>query len=127
MSKLYLMLAFLATTATRFALVSANAGLFTYYETPLFDRQGNKGMVMASEPARGVGPSQWRNLAFPPIVAPTGNQCGGMGQQTGFGQSPVVVPSQVRDTCDTDLGGYQFEAGTCTWDDMDFRILTNGV
>lgn len=82
---------------------------------------------MAQEPAVGNGPSQWRNIIFPPQIAPTGNQCGGIGQKTGFGQSPIVVPQQARDQCQTNMAGYKFEAGTCTWADLDFQILTNGV
>ena len=42
--------------------VNANAGVFTYYETPMFDRIGNTGYVMAHAPAVGAGPSQWKNI-----------------------------------------------------------------
>lgn len=108
-------------------VVEGNAGLFTYYETPLFDRIGNKGVVMSVERAVGFGPSQWPNILFPPQLVATGNQCGGIGQATGYGQSPIVVAADVRDTCDVGLEGYEFEAGTCTWEDYNFRILTNGV
>jgi hypothetical protein len=108
-------------------LVNGNAGIFTYYETPLFKRIGNKGVVMASERAVGAGPSQWPNILFPPQIAPSGNQCGGIGQRTGYGQSPIVVPAEARDSCDTGLEGYAFEGGSCTWEDLSFRIITNGV
>ena len=43
------------------------------------------------------------------------------------GQSPIAIPGNVRDTCHTDLSGYQFESGDCTWDDLNFRIVLNGV
>ena len=64
---------------------------------------------------------------FPPQVAPTGNQCGGIGQSTGYGQSPIVIDGTVTDGCDTDLSGYTFEEGTCRWDELEFRIISNGV
>ena len=108
-------------------LANGNAGVFTYYETPMFDRIGNTGYVMANSPAVGVGPSQWKNIIFPPVVAPTGNQCGGIGQTTGYGQSPIIIRNDVREQCDTDLTGYQFERGTCRWNELDFRIVLNGV
>lgn len=108
-------------------LARGNVGLFTYFETPLFDRIGNKGVVMAQERAVGAGPSQWPNILFPPQLVPTGNQCGGIGQVTGYGQSPIVIPAEVRDRCDVGFKGYIFEPGTCTWDDLNFRIITNGV
>ena len=60
-------------------------------------------------------------------MAPTGNQCGGIGQRTGYGQSPIIIRNEVREQCDTDLSGYMFEGGTCTWDELDFRIVLNGV
>lgn len=82
---------------------------------------------MAKEPAVGNGPSQWRNIIFPPQIAPLGNQCGGVGQQTGFGQSPIVVPAEARDQCSVGMTGYKFEAGTCTWNDLNFQILNNGA
>lgn len=82
---------------------------------------------MAHEPEVGFGPSQWRNIIFPPVVAPMGNQCGGIGQSTGYGQSPIVIPEEVRDTCDTDLSGYTFESGDCTWDQLEFRAILNGL
>ena len=107
--------------------VSSNAGLFTYYETPLFPRLGNSGMVMAKEPAVGVGPSQWPNIFFPPQLIPTGNQCGGLGQSTGYGQSPIVIPKAARDECDVGLQGYEFEGGDCDWKDLWFRTVANGV
>ena len=107
--------------------VNGNAGVFTYYETPMFDRIGNTGYVMAHSPAVGAGPSQWKNILFPPQVAPTGNQCGGRGQESGYGQSPIVIEQEVREACDTDLTGYTFEKGTCTWDELEFRLISNGV
>ena len=94
-------------------LATGNVGLFTYFETPLFDRIGNKGVVMAQERAVGAGPSQWPNILFPPQLVPTGNQCGGIGQVTGYGQSPIVIPADVRDRCDVGFKGYVFEPGTC--------------
>ena len=123
LSKALLLLSFLAGTPG----VSGNAGLFTYYETPLFYRIGNKGIVMANEQAVGFGPSQWQNIFFPPQLIPTGNQCGGMGQVNGYGQSPIVIPSETRDTCDVGLEGYEFQAGDCSWDDLNFRTVNNGV
>lgn len=93
----------------------------------MFYRIGNEGYIQAHEPEVGFGPSQWRNIIFPPIVAPTGNQCGGIGQTTGYGQSPIVIPEHARDACDTDLSGYTFESGDCTWDDLLFRAVLNGV
>lgn len=92
--------------------VLGNAGVFAYYETAIAGLGGR-------------GPSQWQNLIFPPAVAPFGNQCGGNGQQNGFGQSPVAIPPQVESKCDADMTGYEFEQPTCTWDDVWFRILNN--
>ena len=113
--------------AVQLAVVNGNAGVFTYYETPMFYRIGNDGYIMAHEPEVGFGPSQWRNIIFPPVLAPLGNQCGGRGQSTGYGQSPIVIPEDIVGTCETDFHGYEFEQSTCTWDQLDFRILLNGV
>ena len=55
------------------------------------------------------------------------NECGGNGQINGFGQSPIVVPPEVESTCHADLAGYEFEQGDCTWDQLLFQILPNGV
>lgn len=107
--------------------VNGNAGVFTYYETPMFDRIGNTGYVMAHSPAVGAGPSQWKNILFPPIVAPLGNQCGGRGQESRYGQSPIVIEGTAVTECQTDLTGYIFDKGTCTWEELEFRIISNGV
>ena len=45
----------------------------------------------------------------------------------GHGQSPIVIPPETEDKCDTDLSGYMFEEGDCTWDQLFFQILSNGV
>ena len=45
----------------------------------------------------------------------------------GFGQSPIVISPVIEQKCDTDLSGYEFEQGDCTWDELFFQILTNGV
>ena len=55
------------------------------------------------------------------------NQCGGNGQINGFGQSPVVISPEVESMCHADLTGYEFEQGDCTWDQLFFQILPNGV
>ena len=65
-------------------LANGNAGMFTYYETPLFYRIGNRGVIMATERAVGVGPSQWPNIFFPPVLVPTGNQGCVIAQTTGY-------------------------------------------
>ena len=107
--------------------VAGNAGVFTYYESPMFYRIGNDGYVMAHDPEVGFGPSQWRNIIFPPIIAPTGNMCGGRGQENGYGQSPIVIPPEARDTCDSNFEGFKFEGGDCSWNQLQFRIILNGV
>ena len=51
----------------------------------------------------------------------------GIGQSTGYGQSPIAIPRLSRDTCDTDFSGYAFESGDCSFDQLEFRIILNGV
>ncbi|KAL7551735.1 hypothetical protein ACHAWF_014918 [Thalassiosira exigua] len=98
----------------RLPFASANDGVFTYYEDP-FRAPGSSEIIRA-------GPSTWRDLLIP------GNQCGGqVGQSTGYDQSPVVVPRAVAEGCDTNMKGYEFEAATCEYADLNFRIVTNGV
>lgn len=91
---------------------SANVGIFSYYETAI-DGLGP------------VGPSQWPNLVLHDDHGH--NECGGTGQLTGFGQSPIVFPDFAGKQCDSNFNGYSFEAGTCTWDDLRFSIENNSV
>ena len=93
---------------------NANAGVFTYYEDSFRPDEGSRATLE-------VGPARWRDLLIP------NNQCGGGGQLNGDGQSPIVIPAANRDRCDTDLSGYEFRQGTCTWDQLMFQIVTNGL
>jgi hypothetical protein len=90
---------FLATTVN----AAGSGTFFTYYE------EG------------GFGPSNWALLTL------EGNQCGGTNGASGFGQSPVTIVQDVSDNCDTDMSAYEFTAGDCTWDDLDFTIANNGT
>ena len=84
------------------AVYSAGGDGYTYYE------------------AGGLGPSNWAFLDL------EGNQCGGTNGASGFGQSPVTVSEDTGIRCDTDMGMYDFEGGTCEWTDFDFSISNNG-
>ena len=70
--------------------------------------------------AGGLGPSNWAFLEL------EGNQCGGTNGASGYGQSPVTVPDDVNSNCDTDMGMYNFEGGSCGWFDLEFSISNNG-
>ena len=70
--------------------------------------------------AGGLGPSNWAFLDL------AGNQCGGTNGASGYGQSPVTVSADTDLRCDTDMGMYNFEGGTCEWSDFDFSISNNG-
>jgi carbonic anhydrase len=96
---------YIASAAIAILTKSANAavGEYTYYEDG------------------GKGPSNWATL---PI---DGNECGGTNGASGFGQSPVTVPSSTVGTCDTDMAAYKFNAGTCAWNQLDFTSSNNGV
>ena len=95
--------------------VKASAGLFTYYEDPFLPSPDSPNLILE------LGPSRWRHMNIP------NNECGGNGQINGFGQSPIVIPPEVESTCHADLAGYEFEQGNCTWDQLFFQILPNGV
>lgn len=113
---------FLLTTTTTKVAVAQGSGtadtiIFSYYESLIQELEG------------GRGPSRWSDLQ---IFAGTDseediNQCGGAGQKTGFGQSPVAIPKATQDTCDTNLRGFLFSGGDCNWDQLRFQILNNGV
>jgi len=66
----------------------------------------------------GLGPGNW------PLLDMDQNQCGGTGGSTGYGQSPIAVPSME---CTTDLAGYSFTPGNCDWNDLYFSLSNNGV
>ena len=68
----------------------------------------------------GLGPSNWPFLQF------EGNQCGGTQGQSGYGQSPVTIEQLTLDHCNTDMRDYSFNAGDCTWNDLDFSISDGG-
>ncbi|KAL7579359.1 hypothetical protein ACA910_014033 [Epithemia clementina (nom. ined.)] len=73
----------------------------------------------------GLGPSRW---AFLELGDDHKNQCGGTGGTSGYGQSPVTISAETQDrACDTNMNGYKFFPGTCTWDDLVFSISNNGV
>ncbi|KAL7575679.1 hypothetical protein ACA910_011497 [Epithemia clementina (nom. ined.)] len=71
--------------------------------------------------AGGLGPDRW------PFLDLEGNQCGGMGGTTGYGQSPVTISQSVDNMCDTDKAVYAFTGGECTWDDLEFSISNSGM
>ncbi len=54
------------------------------------------------------------------------NQCGGYGQTNGFGQSPVVLSTNLFWQCHTDLSGYELFQGTCNWSDLQFEVTKHG-
>ncbi|KAL7575681.1 hypothetical protein ACA910_011499 [Epithemia clementina (nom. ined.)] len=69
----------------------------------------------------GLGLARW------PFLEMENNQCGGMGGQSGYDQSPVTIPQTVDSNCDTIKDAYSFNIGDCTWDDLKFSIGNNGV
>ncbi|KAL7565219.1 hypothetical protein ACA910_016557 [Epithemia clementina (nom. ined.)] len=71
--------------------------------------------------AGGLGPDRW------PFLDMEGNECGGMGGATGYGQSPVTISQAVESTCDTDKAAYSFTGGDCTWNDLKFSLSNNGA
>lgn len=89
-----------------------NPNLYTYFETPLKDDVG------------AIGPSKWRDLDHI-----QNNQCGGNGQENGFGQSPVVLSQELVywGICHAGMDGYEASPGTCNWDDLDFKITPHGL
>jgi carbonic anhydrase len=71
----------------------------------------------------GFGPSRWEFLQ----LSNGNNQCGGTAGQSGYGQSPVTIASDVSGKCDTDTeSNYDFTAGSCSFDDLSFTISNNG-
>ena len=94
--------------------VSSEDYLWTYFETPLSrDVEHNGGHL---------GPTHWKDLKIP------NNQCGGGGMKNGFGQSPVVISyTYINEECDSNLDGYETFNGTCTWSDLDYAILKDGL
>ena len=89
-----------------------NPNLYTYFETPLKDDVG------------AIGPSKWRDLDHIP-----NNQCGGNGQENGFGQSPVVLSQELvySGICHAGMDGYEPSPGTCNWNDLDFKLTPHGL
>lgn len=67
----------------------------------------------------GKGPSDWANLEIEE------NQCGGTSVTTGYGQSPIAIYN--KNTCNSDMMGYSFQAGDCTWDDLIFSIDDHSI
>jgi hypothetical protein len=84
---------------------SATTNFYTYYE------DGD------------LGPSNWAHLILPLNGV---NQCGGTNGESGFGQSPVTIDEKTNKKCDTNMAGYDFIAGDCTWGQLDFNVLNNG-
>jgi len=84
--------------------------LYSFFETPLKDDVGS------------IGPSRWRDLDHIPD-----NQCGGNGQQNGFGQSPIVLSTDFFWMCHTDFSGYEVNEGNCKWSDLQFEITKHGL
>jgi len=70
----------------------------------------------------GLGPERWPSLQL------EGNQCAGTNLVSGYGQSPVAIPEIATDQCDSNTkNDYSFNAGDCTWDDLEYSIGNNGV
>ena len=93
--------------------VSSEDYLWTYFETPLSENVPQNG--------GHLGPTHWKDLKIP------NNQCGGGGMKDGFGQSPVVIPFNLDGECDSNMDGYETFNGTCTWSDVDYAILKDGL
>mmetsp|Transcript_23679 Transcript_23679/g.36571 ORF Transcript_23679/g.36571 Transcript_23679/m.36571 type:complete len:789 (-) Transcript_23679:232-2598(-) len=100
--KLVLSLAVFAVV-TKIAHGAAGDGLYTYYE------EG------------GLGPNRWQFLDL------ENNQCGGTGGASGYGQSPIKILSDYQNSCFQGYEAYEFNAGDCKWDQLDFTIGNNGV
>ena len=89
----------------------------------------------------GLGPLHWPHLVLNPNSENTPkedhkekddtswwwwkeNQCGGTQGWSGYGQSPIsITPSE----CDTDMSSYDYELGTCHWNDLEFRVTNYGT
>mmetsp|Transcript_16830 Transcript_16830/g.22116 ORF Transcript_16830/g.22116 Transcript_16830/m.22116 type:complete len:106 (-) Transcript_16830:64-381(-) len=99
--KLVLSLAVFAVV-TKIAHGAAGDGLYTYYE------EG------------GLGPNRWQFLDL------ENNQCGGTGGASGYGQSPIKILSDYQNSCFQGYEAYEFNAGDCKWDQLDFTIGNNG-